>query len=83
MKNIEKEIMNSKEDDYKKVNWTKTWGKKYPILVKYRDEVNVREYSFEIRKLLNKLHADYNYSELDSMLVLKDILAHEYIDKCN
>ena len=26
-------------------------------------------------------HIDYNYSELDAMLVLKDILAHEYLDK--
>lgn len=26
------------------------------------------------------LSNEYGYSELDSMLVLKDILAHEYLD---
>lgn len=30
--------------------------------------------------MFNILQQDYNYSELDSMLVLKDILAHEYMD---
>lgn len=31
--------------------------------------------------LLDKLSHDYGYSELDSMLVLKDILYHEWKDK--
>lgn len=41
----------------------------------------MKKYSFEIRRMLNKLKDEYNYSELDSMLVLKDILAHEYLKK--
>ena len=28
-----------------------------------------------------ELQNNYGYSELDTMLVLKDILAHEYMDK--
>ena len=31
--------------------------------------------------MINELKRIYNYSELDAMLVLKDILAHEYLDK--
>ena len=31
----------------------------------------------------NQLQKDYGYSELDAMLVLKDILAHEYLDNKN
>lgn len=81
MKNIEKEIISSKEEDYKNINWTKVWSKKYPILIRYKNEVNVEEYSIEIRKMIDKLKSDYNYSEVDSMLVLKDILACEYLDK--
>lgn len=30
--------------------------------------------------MFNSLEDDYGYSELDAMLVLKDILAHEYLD---
>ena len=37
-------------------------------------------YATEIRRMFTELQADYNYSEQDAMLVLKDILAHEYMD---
>lgn len=63
-----------------KVNWTKVWSGKYPILKKYQKEVNIEKYAKEIRKMFNSIQKEYGYSELDSMLVLKDILAHEYLD---
>ena len=31
--------------------------------------------------MFTSLQNEYGYSELDAMLVLKDILAHEYMDK--
>lgn len=30
--------------------------------------------------MFNSLQEEYGYSKLDSMLVLKDILTHEYLD---
>lgn len=63
-----------------KVNWIKVWSGKYPILKKYQKEVNIEKYAKEIRKMFNSIQEEYGYSELDSMLVLKDILAHEYLD---
>ena len=63
-----------------KVDWTKVWSSKYPILKRYQKEVDINKYSKEIRKMFNSLQEEYGYSELDSMLVLKDILAHEYLD---
>lgn len=71
-----------KFNDYKnsKIDWTKTWGKKYSILVTYQEKVDIDKYAKEIRRLFNELQHDYNYSELDAMLVLKDILGHEYLD---
>lgn len=30
--------------------------------------------------MLNELQNNYRYNELDAMLVLKDILYHEYLD---
>lgn len=53
------------------------------ILKKYKKEIDIQKYSSEIRKLLNKLQAEYNYNELEAMLVLKDILAHEYLNEKN
>ena len=81
MKDIEEIIKNTTEENQSKTDWTKAWSKKYPILSKYQNEVDISKYGKEIRKLLEMLKADYGYNELDSMLVLKDILAHEYMDK--
>lgn len=81
MENIEEIIKNTNEENQSKVNWTKAWSTKYPILKTYQQEVNIEKYKQEIRKLLNNLQETYHYNELDAMLVLKDILAHEYLDK--
>lgn len=77
---IEEVIKNTDEEKTSKVNWINAWSKKYPVLATYQKEVDVPKYSKEIRKLLNSLSDDYGYSELDSMLVLKDILYHEWKD---
>ena len=45
-----------------------------------RKEVDIPKYAAEIRRMFTELQADYGYSEQDEMLVLKDILAHEYMD---
>lgn len=81
MKKIEEIIKNTTEENQNKINWTKAWSTKYPILKTYQKEVDISKYAKEIRNMLNELQVTYNYSELDSMLVLKDILAHEYLDK--
>lgn len=83
MKNIEQIIRNTTESNQNKTNWAKAWSAKYPILKKYQKEIDIQKYSSKIRKLLNKLQAEYNYNELEAMLVLKDILAHEYLNEKN
>ena len=80
MKKIEDIIKNTNEKNQNKVDWTKVWSNKYPILKEYQKEVNIPYYSKKIREMLISLQNEYGYSELDSMLVLKDILAHEYMD---
>ena len=79
-KEIEEVIKNTDEKKEEKINWTKAWGKKYPILVTYQKKVNIHKYAKEIRRLSNDLEREYGYSELEAMLVLKDILGHEYMD---
>ncbi len=58
-----------------KIDWTKAWSKKYPILARYQNEVDTAFYMEELRKLLNDLKKKYGYNDLDAFLVLKDILA--------
>jgi len=81
MKKIEDVLKNTTEENQDKVNWTKAWSGKYPVLRQYQNEVDIPKYATEIRKMFNQLQNDYGYSEQDAMLVLKDILAHEYLDK--
>ena len=80
METIEEIIKNTTEENQSKTDWTKAWSTKYPILKTYQGEVDIPRYAGEIRVLLNDLQDRYGYSELDAMLVLKDILAHEYLD---
>ena len=80
MDKITEIIKNTNDDNQEKVDWTKAWSSRYPVLKRYRKEVDVSWYSKEIRRLFNLLKNDYGYSELDAMLVLQDILAHEYLD---
>lgn len=81
MKTIEEIIQNTTEENQSKTNWTKAWSNKYPILKRYQKEVDIPYYAKKIRELLTDIETRYGYNELDSMLVLKDILAHEYLDK--
>ena len=81
MRDIENIIKDTNDDNQNKVNWTKAWSSKYPVLATYQEEVDVEKYAKEIRKILSDLQKTYNYNELDAMLVLKDILYHEWKDK--
>ena len=78
MEDIEKVIKQTNEKNQEKVDWTKAWSKKYPVLATYKDKVDVEKYAKEIRKLLESLKQEYQYTELDAMLVLKDILYQEW-----
>lgn len=81
LKEIEQVIQNTNEEKEENINWTNAWSKKYPILAKYQKQVNIEEYACKIREMLIKLQKEYGFGTLDSMLVLKDILYHEWKDK--
>lgn len=80
LKEIEHIIKNTDEKKEAKVDWTNAWSKKYPVLATYQQVVNIDGYASVIRKMLEQLKMDYGYNDLDSMLVLKDILYHEWKD---
>lgn len=80
MRKIDEIIKNTNDKNVEKINWTKAWSNKYPVLKTYRNNVDTLKYSKEIRKMLEELKEKYGYNEMDAMLVLKDILYHEWKD---
>ena len=38
-----------------KIDWTKAWGKKYPILLTYRQDVNVGNYAVQLSAMIADL----------------------------
>ncbi len=75
IKEIQEAIDRTSEEVSDKIDWTKAWSKKYPILARYQKEVDTSGYRAELDRLLRDLEKKYGYGELDSFLVLKDILA--------
>lgn len=80
IKEIEEIIKNTDEEKESKINWTNAWSNKYPVLKNYTQQVDISKYSTIIRKLLDSLKDNYGFNDLNSMLVLKDILYHEWKD---
>lgn len=58
-----------------RIDWTRAWSKKYPILTAYQGEVDIEPYAHGLTVLLERLQREYGYNDLNAMLVLKDILA--------
>ena len=78
---IQEAIDRSSEEVASKVDWTKAWGKKYPVLVTYRERVDTTDYTIALKNMLDRLREDYGYGEQDAFLVLKDILAQIWFQR--
>ncbi len=76
LKEIQEAIDRTDDSVTEKIDWTKAWSKKYPVLASYQKEVEISVYAAELERLLEDLEKKYGYNELDSFLVLKDILAY-------
>lgn len=66
-----------------KIDWTNAWGKKYPILLKYQEKVNIPNYAYRINMMLDEQQQECEFNEQDAMLVLKDILYHVWKNRKN
>ena len=80
---IQEIIEKTDENIEEKINWTSAWGKKFPILVKYQQKVNTPNYARRINIMIDELKQEYQYSEQDAMLVLKDILYQTWKNRKN
>lgn len=72
---IQEAIQRTSDAVTDKIDWTKAWGKKYPVLTAYQERVDPAPYIQGLTELLDRLKGEYGYGELDAFLVLKDILA--------
>lgn len=80
---IQEVINKTTEETVNKVDWTKVWAEKYPILARYQDEVDVAGYEEQLEKLLANMEKEYGYNSLDAFLVLKDILGQLWNKQAN
>lgn len=83
MKEIQETIDRTSDAATEKIDWTKAWIKKYPILATYQNEVETQVYMTELSRLLADLEKKYGYNRLDAFLVLKDILASVWKQRKN
>lgn len=74
IKEIQEIIEKTSEATEEKVDWTSAWGKKYPILLSYQSKVNIPYYAHGLSQMLDEMQREYQFNDLDAMLVLKDIL---------
>lgn len=75
IREIQEVIDKTTEQVSDKIDWTKAWSKKYPILAQYQSEVEIPLYASELDRLIGDLKKRYGYDDLNAFLVLKDILA--------
>ena len=80
---IQEVINKTTEETVNKVDWTKVWAEKYPILARYQDEVDVAGYEEQLEKLLANVEREYGHNSLDAFLVLKDSLGQLWNKQAN
>lgn len=83
IKEIEDAIDKTSEEVSDKIDWTKMWSRKYPVLATYENTVETKSYALRLAELLDEMKKEYGYSELDALLVLKDILAKVWKSRKN
>ena len=63
VKEIEEIIERTSEKVQEKIDWTSAWGKKYPILITYQNEVNTANYTVRLRQMLDELKEEYGHQK--------------------
>ena len=71
---VHEAIARTSERIERRIDWTSAWGKRYPVLLKYRDEIDVAPYAEGLCRMLAQIGAEGGYGDRDAMLALKDIL---------
>ena len=78
LKEIQQIIENSNEEKQNEIDWSSAWSKKYPILATYVSLDGIEKYSAQIENIYKKVKAEFDFSELDTFLIVKDIVYRIY-----
>ena len=78
LKEIEQIIENSNKEKQNNIDWSSAWSKKYPILATCMSLDGIEKYSAQIENICKKVKAEFDFSELDTFLVVKDIVYRIY-----
>lgn len=60
------------------IDWTSAWAKKYPILASYQGTNGIEVYCKKISELYDDFQKEFGLNDVDTVLVLKDILYQKY-----
>lgn len=60
------------------IDWTGAWSKKYPILASYQSIKGINTYYDRISKLYDDCKNEFDLNDMNTVLVLKDILYQKY-----
>ncbi|MCB2297878.1 helix-turn-helix transcriptional regulator [Clostridium tagluense] len=60
------------------IDWTRAWSKKYPILSSYQSIRGINTYCEKISELYDTFKNDFDFNDVDTVLILKDILYQKY-----
>lgn len=60
------------------IDWTGAWSKKYPVLASYQGIKGIYTYSEKISELYDTFKIEFGFDDVDTVLVLKDILYQKY-----
>lgn len=63
------------------IDWTSAWSKKYPILASYQGIEGINTYCEKISELYDTFKNEFNFNDVDTVLILKDILYQKYKSK--
>ena len=74
IREIHETIERTSRETEAKIDWSRAWGKKYPVLLEDQDKVNIPNYEYRLSKMMDEIRQEYMFNEQDAMLVLKDIL---------
>ena len=77
-KEIEQIIASVDEEKEDQIDWSSVWSKKYPILATYSSKSGIDRYIAQINDICSNVKKEFDLSELDTILVVKDIVYRIY-----
>lgn len=80
LKGIEEAIDRIDEEKEERIDWTKAWSRRYPILASYHALPGIAGFRKAVEELCKEVQTRYSISTLDTFLVVKDLVYQVYKD---